>query len=831
VIGDDIVPMERATHENRTGEKDMTHGNDPSEIGLTREKEFSRCLLESMADGVVACDADGILTLFNRTAREWHGIDLLRLPPDEWARHYNLFRPDGISPLPNDEIPLSRAFRGETVTDAGMAIKANGKPIRFILANGSVILDERGQKLGAVVIMRDVTEFRRLELELRKSNQELEKRVEERTKELQRINGQLQIELSERHRIENSLMMTQFSVDNAADGIMWLRSDGSYCYANEAASRLLGYSARELLTMKASDVNPAHLREEWPQHWEELKRSKTLFFEATLIRKGGSPVPVEIHANYVEFDGQEYNCASVRDITGRKRMEDALLFVAQRGWLAGTENFFDALAQYLGEKLDVDYVIIVRLDEIPGFAETVSLYARGAIVPNMRYALKGTPCENVMGRRLCVYPHDVQQLFPEDTLLAEMGVESYIGIPLWDSSGRPTGLIALMDSKPLSDTASAIQILQLVATRAAAELERERSDRILRTREHEFRTLAESLPDNIVRYDREGRTVYINPVLEKTLGSIAAQKIGMRVREFHTDGSYESYAQTLDAVLASGEDGELELIFPGTVEEPRVHHIRMIAERGEGGHVTGVLAIGRDITERKRVETELLVRQQRLSEVTTELSMAEERERRRIATELHDNIGQDLVLARINLGMLAKSPMTSKQSLLLGKTRDILGEMIQRVRSLTHRISPPILENGGLEAALKCLGKQLETDIGLAVVFKHDSNERPLTEDIRSVLYFAARELLINVAKHAQTRRAAVTIRCENSCVIIKIEDDGVGFDPESIESTLNKDGSGFGLFNLQRRIKHLGGLFELESSAGLGTRATIVMPLSEGTS
>jgi len=550
VIGDDIVPMERATHENRTGEKDMTHGNDPSEIGLTREKEFSRCLLESMADGVVACDADGILTLFNRTAREWHGIDLLRLPPDEWARHYNLFRPDGISPLPNDEIPLSRAFRGETVTDAGMAIKANGKPIRFILANGSVILDERGQKLGAVVIMRDVTEFRRLEQELRKSNQELEKRVEERTKELRRINGQLQIELSERHRIENSLMMTQFSVDNAADGIMWLRSDGSYCYANEAASRLLGYSASELLTMKASDVNPAHFREEWPQHWEELKRSKTLFFEATLIRKDGSPVPVEIHANYVEFDGQEYNCASVRDITGRKR-----------------------------------------------------------------------------------------------------------------------------------------------------------------------------------------------------------------------------------------------------------------------------------------AETELLVRQQRLSEVTTELSMAEERERRRIATELHDNIGQDLVLARINLGMLAKSPMTSKQSVLLGKTRDILGEMIQRVRSLTHRISPPILENGGLEAALKCLGKQLETDFGLAVVFEHDSGVRPLTEEIRSVLYFAARELLINVAKHAQTSKAAVTIRCENSRFIIKIEDDGAGFDPDSIESTLNKDGNGFGLFNVHRRIKHLGGRFELESSAGLGTRATIVMPLSEGTS
>ena len=161
-----------------------------------------------------------------------------------------------------------------------------------------------------------------------------------------------------------------------------------------------------------------------------------------------------------------------------------------------------------------------------------------------------------------------------------------------------------MDSKPLADTASATQLLQLVATRAAAELARERSDRILRTREHEFRTLAENLPDNIVRYDREGRTVYVNPVLEKTLGAAAADMIGKQVREIHPDGSYEAYAQALDATLASGENSEIELILPIPGKEPIVHQIRMIAERDDHGEVTGVLAIGHDITERKRMEDE-----------------------------------------------------------------------------------------------------------------------------------------------------------------------------------------------------------------------------------
>ncbi|MDD5285955.1 MAG: hypothetical protein PHD54_08855, partial [Desulfuromonadaceae bacterium] len=126
-----------------------------AEEGLIRQQEFSLALLESMADGVVACDAEGALTLFNRAAKEWHGMDPMRLPPEEWAEHYDLFRSDGTTPLSTEEIPLARAFKGEIFVDAGMAIVARGQAARFILANGSVIRDECGKKLGAVVVMRD----------------------------------------------------------------------------------------------------------------------------------------------------------------------------------------------------------------------------------------------------------------------------------------------------------------------------------------------------------------------------------------------------------------------------------------------------------------------------------------------------------------------------------------------------------------------------------------------------------------------------------------------------------------------------------------------------
>lgn len=251
----------------------------------------------------------------------------------------------------------------------------------------------------------------------------------------------------------------------------------------------------------------------------------------------------------------------------------------------------------------------------------------------------------------------------------------------------------------------------------------------------------------------------------------------------------------------------------------------------ETGEVIGVAVLAQDMTDRKRSELELLDRQQRLSEVTVELSLAEERERRRIATELHDNIGQDLVLARINLAMLAKAPMTDKQSVILGKTREILGDMIRRVRFLTHMISPPILENGGLEAALKWLGKQIEADFGLLVTVEDDSSDKPLTEEMRFVLYHAVRELLINVAKHAKADCARVSVGRENDGIVIRVVDDGIGFDPGSIGVNLAREGGGFGLFNVRRRITHLGGVFEVESTVGTGTRVTIGMPLADMTS
>jgi PAS domain S-box-containing protein len=134
-----------------------------AEEALHREQEFTHALLQSAADGVVACDANGMLALFNQTARAWHGMDARALPPEEWARHYDLYEPDGQTPLRTEAIPLARAFQGEQLRDVGMAIVAKGQTPRFVMVSGGPFFDAQGRKLGAVVVMRDITERKQLE--------------------------------------------------------------------------------------------------------------------------------------------------------------------------------------------------------------------------------------------------------------------------------------------------------------------------------------------------------------------------------------------------------------------------------------------------------------------------------------------------------------------------------------------------------------------------------------------------------------------------------------------------------------------------------------------
>ncbi|MBE9167300.1 GAF domain-containing protein [Pleurocapsales cyanobacterium LEGE 06147] len=136
-----------------------------AELALQKEQEMLKALLDNVQAGIVACNAEGILTLFNRAAREFHGLPEQPLPPEQWAEHYDLYMPDGKTRIPKEEIPLFKALQGQTVGNVEMTIAPKQGTTRTILASGQLLVDEWGNKQGAVVVMHDITERKKAEAE------------------------------------------------------------------------------------------------------------------------------------------------------------------------------------------------------------------------------------------------------------------------------------------------------------------------------------------------------------------------------------------------------------------------------------------------------------------------------------------------------------------------------------------------------------------------------------------------------------------------------------------------------------------------------------------
>jgi PAS domain S-box-containing protein len=395
-------------------------------------------------------------------------------------------------------------------------------------------------KPAGIAFVLDISDRKRAEDELRRANEGLEQRVAERTAELG-------------DRLEK-LRLAQFAVEKSSDQAFWVKEDGKFLYVNHSACRALGYTREELLGMAVPDVDPVFNFADHGELWRDLREKRTLTFESRHRAKDGRTYPVEIRCNFLCFDGNEYNCCFVTDISERKNAEESL-----------------------------------------------------------RKA------------------HD---------------------------------------------------------------------------------------------------------------------ELDERVRE----------------------------------------------------------------------------RTGQLTSLAAELSRAEEFERRRIATELHDQVAQTLALSKIKLNILLLSEQNGIERETLGEIVDHLTTSIEEIRSLTFQLSPPILHDVGLGAALEWLADEFRDKYGLSIRIRDGGDPGLLDADMRGALYWMSRELLINIVKHAQAKSVLVELKTESGIVRIGITDDGIGFDPSRVLRCGNS-GNSFGLLNIHHRIRHLGGEFRIDSAPSRGTTATLTLP------
>jgi PAS domain S-box-containing protein len=348
----------------------------------------------------------------------------------------------------------------------------------------------------------------------------------------------------------------------------------------------------------------------------------------------------------------------------------------------------------------------------------------------------------------------------------------------------------------------------------------------LRASEARFRTIFAEATLGIALVDKNGCIVETNPALQRILGYGQEELLNRQFTEFILPEETARCTDFFRKLLhGPGESyhGEKKFIR----RDGRAAWVRLTATPFTEAREDGRFAICllEDVTVQRQAEKNIRAYQEQLRSVASELSLTEERERRRLATELHDHVGQILALAQIKLGALRQSTSSTELGEPMDEVRRLIEQTIQYTRSLTFELSPPILYDLGFDAAVEWLAELFHQQHGVAIRVQTDKSAKTMSDELLVLLFQTVRELLGNVVKFAGAKNIMVFIAREDGALRVKMEDDGLrtGASPE-----LSLDGpGGFGIFSIKERLKYLGGRLEVTTEPGWGTRVTLQVPLT----
>jgi PAS domain S-box-containing protein len=367
--------------------------------------------------------------------------------------------------------------------------------------------------------------------------------------------------------------------------------------------------------------------------------------------------------------------------------------------------------------------------------------------------------------------------------------------------------------------------------------ERKRAEEALRQSEERFRFVANNVPDTLFFQDRELRYVWIfnpadpfveNQVVGKTDADLIAPEEAARLTEIKR------------RVLETGVGVRTELqLSPGGIT--RWYEARYEPSQDSEGRIIGLVSHVRDISGRKRAEEELREinrtleervaertaeaerRAEELQALAAELARIEQREQRRLAEWLHDDLQQLLVAAKMQISLTQSAIKEQDLRELLGKSCQLIDESIAESRSMTAELTPPVLYQSGLVPGLEQLARWIGEKHHLNVTIETNTNAKPENQEAAAVLFGATRELLFNVVKHAGVSEASVTLWAKNGRLQVSVEDHGAGFEQELAAGGK----AGFGLLNVRERLRSIGGEVQIRSAPGQGTSVTLIAPLS----
>ena len=440
--------------------------------------------------------------------------------------------------------------------------------------------------------------------------QRLEELVKQRTEALEK---ELEQHKQAEAKIRQSEILYRTLIETSPDGIAMTDLEGKMITANKRVCQIFGFvneeelkSCRKNFVEFIAPFDVARLSENMRFRLSGMESFST---EYMAIGKDGKQFPIEAKSSVV-YDSQNRPYAMigvVRDITQRKKIEDTQQFLMSAGWTNSGEDFFESLAGYLANALNMDFVCIDRLTNDLLDAQTLAVYTDGKIVGNFSYSMKDKPCGISIEKTNCIIAHDIRSLFPDNKSLQDIEAECYIGTTLWSSAGKPIGLIGLLSRQSLQNQSLAEAVLNLVSIRAAGELERRDTESALLQSKKAFQNYFQNCSVGMSVTSTDKKWLEVNQSLCDMLGYSATELVELTWIDVTYPKDIEKNLNLFDAMEAGLTDRfELDKRFVRKNGSLLYATLSTVCERNPDGSLHHLLTSYVDVTARHLAEEAIL---------------------------------------------------------------------------------------------------------------------------------------------------------------------------------------------------------------------------------
>jgi len=634
---------------------------------------------------------------------------------------------------------------------------------------------------------------------------ELEQRVMQRTDELSASNRLLREEIEERKRVEEALSLREREFrtlsENAPDNIIRYDRETRILYMNRVLERTLGVTAEAAMGMRPDQLFPHS--EAMLRFQKVLERviatGESAEFDMISESVGGDRALHDLIRLAPELDDQGQVVGAIaigRDYTEQKWLEQELVR-REREFRTLAENSPDVIVRY-----DRD---CRRIYFNQAYMDAVGIEVSEAIdkTPQECWRFVSPSAEEYTARL-----QRVMDTGESDDLLTEMQ----------DKEAKPVYRITFLVPEFDEDN-RAVSVLSISHDITGIK----RMEAMLRKSELEFRSLAENSPQMIVRYDRGCRRIYINPAYERQTGILLETVWNKTPYEVWKPlMPCDEFVIRLKRVMDSGESDRILLEWHDPDGSLVSHDMHMVAEYDEERQVIGALVLGHNITELKATERRLEESRGQLRTLVAKREEAREEERKRIAREIHDELGQLLNVLRLNVATLDFRFGDANADLrnLTHKMVGTIDQAILMVRNLATRLRPAVLSSG-IAYALEWLVQEYAESTGIECKLHLPVDEISLDEDRAMVVFRIVQESLTNVLRHSGADCVDITLRSAAGSCEVEVRDNGKGFDPNRVDRP-----NSFGIVGMRERALILKGTLDITNAKAGGTVLRLRIPI-----